>query len=141
MTETLHASALALIGMLAALAAPPLAGLLAGAAVESAARRIVAALAVARFTAVYRSRATVLLVTQDSLVVRAILGRDTVTTWRAPGPSAESVTLSGPDRPVAFSPMGLTRGVSNATFRLARGRAARQVVVSRLGRIRVARAP
>jgi prepilin-type N-terminal cleavage/methylation domain-containing protein len=132
---------LALLGMLGAIAAPRVGGLLAGAAVESAARRIAAAHTVARTAAVYHGSLALVRVTPDSLVVRTIAGADTVTIWRAPGPASESVALAGPDRPVVFSPLGLARGVSNATFRLTRGSAVRQVVVSRLGRVRVTRSP
>ena len=53
------------------------------------------------------------------------------------GPGAESVTLTGPTRALVFSPVGLTVGVSNATYRLSRGTATRTVIVSRLGRLRI----
>jgi Tfp pilus assembly protein FimT len=57
--------------------------------------------------------------------------------WHAAGPDADAVSLTGPTRPLVFSPVGLTVGVSNALFHLSRGAATRTVVVSRLGRLRV----
>jgi Tfp pilus assembly protein FimT len=40
---------------------------------------------------------------------------------------------------MTFSPVGMTIGLSNATFQLRRAAAARVVVVSRLGRVRIVR--
>jgi prepilin-type N-terminal cleavage/methylation domain-containing protein len=132
---------MAIAGLLGALAAPRLAALLDSAETSSAASRIAAAVAMARVAAVMRGHPTLMTVTPDLLLVRVVMGRDTAVVWTAPGPSAQSVVLTGPDRPVSFAPNGLARGVSNATFRLTRGTAVRQVVVSRLGRVRVLRQP
>jgi Tfp pilus assembly protein FimT len=133
------AVALAVAGVLGAVAAPSLAAMLASAETDTAARRLQSAIATARAIAVLRSRPTLLTVTADSLVVRVVSGADTTRVWSAPGPSAQAVALTGPDRMLSFGPHGLARGVSNATFRLTRGAAVRQVVVSRLGRVRVLR--
>jgi prepilin-type N-terminal cleavage/methylation domain-containing protein len=133
--------ALAVACLLGAVTAPRLAAVLAGAETDTAARRIAAAVATARVTAVMRGSLTLLSVTADSLTIRAVSGRDTAVVWSAPGPGSQSVILSGPDRAVSFGPNGLARGVSNATFRLTRGGAVRQVVVSRLGRVRVLHQP
>jgi Tfp pilus assembly protein FimT len=46
--------------------------------------------------------------------------------------------LAGPIRILTFSPVGITTGLSNASFRLTRGAVSRTVVVSRLGRVRLA---
>lgn len=135
------AVALAVAGLLGALAAPGLAALLAGAETDTAARRLQSAIVTARAAAVIRGRPTLLLVSADSLVIRVVSGADTTLLWRAAGPSSQSVALAGPARTLSFGPYGLARGVSNATFRLSRGTAVRQVVVSRLGRARVLRQP
>jgi Tfp pilus assembly protein FimT len=133
------AVAVAITGLLCALAAPSLAAVLASAETDTAARRLQSAIATARAVAVLRGRPALLTVTPDSLVVRVVAGADTARVWSAPGPSAQSVVLTGPVRTLSFGPYGLARGVSNATFRLTRGSAVRQVVVSRLGRARVLR--
>ncbi|HEU4649051.1 MAG TPA: GspH/FimT family pseudopilin [Gemmatimonadales bacterium] len=133
--------ALAVAGLLGALAAPRLAALLASAETDTAARRLQSAIATARAAAVVRGRPALLLVSADSLVIRVVTGADTARIWSAAGPSAQSVVLTGPDRTLSFGPSGLARGVSNATFRLSRGTAVRQVVMSRLGRTRVLRQP
>ena len=48
------------------------------------------------------------------------------------------VALTGPTRALTFSPVGVTMGLSNASYHLSRGAATRSVIVSRLGRVRVA---
>jgi Tfp pilus assembly protein FimT len=130
---------LAVLACLAALAVPPAAGLLAGIYTERAARELTAAHRIARFTAIVRSRSTLLSVTADSLVVRVLDGRDTVVVWSAAGPASLGVSLEGPAYPLGFAPTGLPRGVANATYALERGGTRRQVIVSRLGRLRIAR--
>ncbi len=129
---------LAVVAVLAAIGLPRAAALLDTVATERAARRVVAAHRVARFTAIARSSVMLVTVTADSLAVRAVRGPDTTTVWRTPGPAADGVSLSGPERPLAFAPTGLPLGLGNATFRLARGRSSRDVVISRLGRTRIA---
>jgi len=130
---------LAVLACLAALAVPPAAGLLAGVYTERAARELMAAHRIARFTAIMRSRPTLLAVDADSLVVRVLYGRDTAAVWRGAGPASLGVSLEGPAYPLAFAPTGLPRGVANATYTLERGSIRRQVIVSRLGRLRIAR--
>ncbi|HEX5387078.1 MAG TPA: GspH/FimT family pseudopilin [Gemmatimonadales bacterium] len=130
---------LAMIGTLTAIAVPRTADLLAGVAVEGAAQRLAAAHAVARLTAVMRGAPTFLIVSPESLTVFIVRGADTSVAWRAPGPDGDGVTIVGPSRRVAFGSNGIARGVSNATFTLTRRRSVRQVVISRLGRVRIAR--
>jgi prepilin-type N-terminal cleavage/methylation domain-containing protein len=130
---------LAVIAVLAAVAVPSGAALLAGIYTERAARDLMAAHRVARFTAIVRTRPTQLEVFPESLVVRLFNGRDTLVVWRAAGPATLGVSLEGPAYPLVFAPTGLPRGVANATYRLQRGDSHRQVVVSRLGRLRVVR--
>ena len=130
---------LALAGILAGFALPAARRFGDAIAADHAAQAIVAAHRVARFTAIMRSRRTLLDVRADSLTVRAIQGADTVSLWVRPGPGAQRVALTGPSRPLAFAPTGLPMGVSNATFQLSRGEVVRRIVISRLGRIRIER--
>jgi hypothetical protein len=88
-------------------------------------------------TAVIESRPALLLVRADSLILSVIDGVDTLPRWAAPGARVVGVTLTGPIRPLVFSPLGITLGLSNATFVLGRGGASRQVIISRYGRVRV----
>ncbi|PYP42167.1 MAG: hypothetical protein DMD43_03890 [Gemmatimonadetes bacterium] len=54
-----------------------------------------------------------------------------------PGPAAADVALQSPPHTTVFAPNGIAMGLANARHVLARGRAVRQVVVSRLGRVRI----
>lgn len=130
---------LVVVAALAAVTVPPASGLLAGVYTERAARELMAAHRVARFTAIVRSRPALLHVFPESLVVSVLRGPDTLAVWRAAGPAALGVSLEGPAYPLAFAPTGLPRGVANATYRLQRGATRRQVIVSRLGRLRIVR--
>lgn len=110
-----------------------------GLAVAGEARRIASAHLRARLTAIMESRTALFTVRSDSLVIRVVVGADTTVRWAAHGPAAQNVALTGPTRAMRFSPVGLMAGVTNGTWRLTRGAAARNVVVSRLGRVRVVR--
>ncbi|HEY8259243.1 MAG TPA: GspH/FimT family pseudopilin [Gemmatimonadales bacterium] len=103
-------------------------------AVNDEAGRIAAAHRRARTTAILMSRPVVLTISADSLAVNEA---DSAPTWIQPGPAASGVSLAGGMRQLTFSPVGITTGLSNATFRLTRGDASRTVVVSRLGRLRI----
>ena len=127
---------LALGGILVAITVPPLAGALDRIEVHAAANHIVAAHQRARLMAVTRSQVIVLSVDSAALTIRP---RNAATPlWSEPGPSASGVALAGSTRLFTFSPEGYSVGLSNATLRLRRGSATRTVVVSRLGRVRVA---
>src|SRR5512146_2669407 len=128
---------LVVVAALAAVTVPSASGLLAGVYTERAARELMAAHRVARFTAIVRSRPALLEVFPDSLVVRVLRGADTLAVWRAAGPATLGVSLAGPDYPLVFAPTGLPRGFANATYRLQRGTTRRQVIVSRLGARRI----
>jgi prepilin-type N-terminal cleavage/methylation domain-containing protein len=130
---------MAILAILVALTIPTSAKLLAGVYTERAARELMAAHRLARFTAIMRSRSALLSVQAESLVVRVIIATDTQTVWRAAGPAALGVSLEGPAYPLAFAPTGLPRGVANATYTLERNGSRREVVVSRLGRVRIVR--
>jgi Tfp pilus assembly protein FimT len=106
-------------------------------AVAGEARRIASAHLRARFTAIMESRTALFTVRADSLIIRVVVGTDTTVRWADRGPEAQNIALSGPDRAMRFSPVGIMAGVTNGTWRLTRGAAERNVVVSRLGRVRV----
>ena len=127
---------LAIIGLLLGIAMPLFAPLRDSLAAEEAAQAVVAAHRRARIAAILMSRPLVLTVAPDSL--RIATASDSVV-WRSAGPTAMGATLAGPVRKLTFSPVGLTTGLSNATFQISRGAAIRSVVVSRLGRVRIRR--
>lgn len=106
-------------------------------AVSGAARQIASAHLRARIAAVMESRTALLTVTADSVVIRVVAGSDTIVRWKSGGPGTNGVTVTGPARAMRFSPVGIMEGVTNGTWRLARGGARRNVIVSRLGRVRV----
>jgi prepilin-type N-terminal cleavage/methylation domain-containing protein len=127
---------LAIIGLILGIALPRLAPLADSWTAEQAAQAVVLAHRRARIAAILMSRPLVLTVAADSLRIATL--SDSVV-WRAAGPAAQGATLAGPIRKLTFSPVGLTMGLSNATFQIRRGAAIRSVVVSRLGRVRIQR--
>ena len=78
------------------------------------------------------------LVTADSILVRSIGAVDTIVARRAAGPAAGGVDISPRVHSTRFSPTGLAVGAANVTHLFTRGGVTRQVIVSRLGRIRTA---
>jgi prepilin-type N-terminal cleavage/methylation domain-containing protein len=126
---------LAITGLLVGIAIPRFQRVADSLAVHHAALEIESAHRRARVSAILQNRLLQLTILQDTLSIR-VPGAPT-DLWQAAGPTADGVMLSGPTRPLIFSPVGLTVGVSNATFRLSRGAASRTVIVSRLGRLRV----
>ena len=128
---------LAVTGILAGIALPRLSVILDSIEVQSAAARLIAAHQRARMMAITRGRVLVLSVRPDSVTISTRAGVAPI--WSEAGPATGHVALEGTLRQFTFSPEGLTLGLSNATFRLSRGSAARTVVVSRLGRVRVTR--
>jgi prepilin-type N-terminal cleavage/methylation domain-containing protein len=128
---------LLIAGLVAIFAAAPLLGLRDRLAVDQAARDIASLHARARLLAMVESRPIRLDIGADSSLMRAIADGDTITRWRGAGLSAEPATVSGPSRPLWFSPAGVTYGVSNATWVVTRGAVERRVIVSRWGRVRI----
>lgn len=126
---------LILMGIILAIALPRIHGLADSLAVARAAQEIAAAHRRARMAAVLRSRTLELTIDANSLIIRPSGAATPI--WRANGPAADRVALAGPPRTLTFSPVGITMGLSNASFQLTRGGARRTVVVSRLGRIRI----
>ncbi len=131
--------ALAVAGLLLGIALPRFTALKQGVIVERAAQNLAAAHRRARSTAVVHGRPAILAVAAATLSI-TLAGAEHPH-WTSPGPSTEGVTLAGPPRALTFSPLGITTGLSNASFPLTLGSASRTVVVSRLGRVRIVRSP
>ena len=130
---------LAIAGVTAGVALPVARRLTDAVAADRAAQAVVAAHRIARFSAIVRGRRTLLTVRPESLHVRILDGSDTLTLWTRGGPAGEGVALAGATHTLIFAPTGLPLGASNATYQLTRGGAARHVVISRLGRVRLVR--
>ena len=107
-------------------------------ATVAAARGVAGAHSRARILATIRHRVALLTVDQDSLQVALVQGPDTTVVWRADGPGSSGVSLSPSSRIVRYAPIGIAYGFSNVTFTLTRGSARHRVIVSRLGRVRLA---
>ena len=122
------------MGIMLVIALPRIHGLSDSLAVDRAAREIAAAHTRARMAAVLRGQVLELTVDASALAIRP---RGGAAIWRADGPAAEGVKLTGPARTLTFSPIGITVGLSNASFPLTKGAARRTVIVSRLGRVRI----
>ncbi|HUR93991.1 MAG TPA: GspH/FimT family pseudopilin [Gemmatimonadales bacterium] len=129
------AIALLVMGLMLGIALPRIQGLTDSLAVDQAAHEIAAAHRRARMSAILRSHVLELTIDADSLILSE--RGDTTHIWRGAGPSASRVALAGPRRTLIFSPVGITMGLSNASYRLTRGAASRTVIVSRLGRVRI----
>jgi Tfp pilus assembly protein FimT len=123
--------------LLFGIALPQLFGALDRIEVSAAANHLAAAHLRARMMAIARGQVLVLSVDPARLAIYR-RGLSTLL-WSEDGPAANGVILAGPARQFTFSPEGLTLGLSNATLQLTRGSAKRTVVVSRLGRVRIAR--
>jgi Tfp pilus assembly protein FimT len=128
---------LAVAGLTLGIMLPRLSTLRDSLQVEQAAGEVVTAHRRARIAAILLSRPIVLRISPDSLAYGQPGASSAL--WRAPGPARNGVTMASPARLLTFSPVGITTGLSNASFRLLRGSASRTVIVSRLGRVRVTR--
>ncbi|MGH7499336.1 MAG: GspH/FimT family pseudopilin [Gemmatimonadales bacterium] len=127
--------AIAVSGLLLGIALPRLSSLRDHLMVDEEVRRLVSAHRRARITAILQSTPVVLSIGPESLTIHAASEPDVG--WEEAGPTSRGVELAGGSKRLTFSPVGITTGVSNASFTLSRGAAARTVVVSRLGRLRV----
>jgi Tfp pilus assembly protein FimT len=123
-----------LTGLLALFAVPRLLGVVDAVVVRDETMRVVAALDAARGASVRLGTVATLTFSDTSYRVSAIVGIDTLTPWRQPGPGRNGVLLSGGGQPVLFGPAGLALGVSNRTIIVTKGQAVRKIVVSKLGR-------
>lgn len=133
------ALALAVAGLLLALAVPGFTAVKQEVAVEQAAQSLVSAHRRARTLAVTQGHPAILSVAEGSL--RITLSGAGQPHWVGPGPLEQGVAVTGTPRDLTFSPLGITTGLSNASFGLSLGSALRTVVVSRLGRVRILRGP
>ena len=130
--------ALVVTGLLAALSLPAIGALHDRLRTDAAARALVAAHLRARFIALAEQRVVMLELTPARLAIRAVESPvDTVLRWEGGGPAVEGVLVTGMPHQAAFGPAGIGLGLANATFVLQRGGAARQVIVSRYGRVRL----
>jgi prepilin-type N-terminal cleavage/methylation domain-containing protein len=133
------ALALAVAGLLLGIALPRFTVLKQEVAIEQTAQSLVSAHRRARTLAITAGHPAILSVAERSL--RITLGGAAQPHWLAPGPLDQGVSITGTPRDITFSPLGITTGLSNATFRLSLGSSTRTVVISRLGRIRILRGP
>ena len=78
-----------------------------------------------------------LVVSADSIVIRAVAASSATVVWREPGPATLGVAVSPAVHVAGFAPSGVATGSANVSHVLTRGAARRQVIVSRLGRVRV----
>jgi Tfp pilus assembly protein FimT len=131
--------AVAVAGLLLGIAVPGFTAAKQEVTVEQAAQALVSAHRRARALAVARGRPAILSVADRSL--RITLAGASQPQWLAPGPAELGVAIAGTPRDLTFSPLGITTGLSNATFSLTLGASRRAVVVSRLGRVRILRGP
>jgi len=79
---------------------------------------------------------TEFLLAADSIVVLS-RGPDSTTIRRQGGPRRAGVAVTPAAYSIVYGPDGLPVGTGNVTIVLSRGAASRQIVVSRLGRLRV----
>lgn len=131
---------LVVVGTLAGMVVPGAAALADRLAVEHEAARLLGAYRTAWLTARVQHRLALLKVTTDSLAIRTVShagAPDTILAWLAPGPGLAGVSISGTPHTTVFAPYGAAMGFANTRLVLSRGAATRQVVVSRLGRVRV----
>ena len=128
---------LVILGLISSAAVPALGALRDRYTVNSVAGAIAGAHNRARIRAILESQVTELEVRADSLILRVGTGGSGAAVWTGPGPLASGVSMTSPSRTLMFAPSGVTMGFANATFVVTRGGARRQVVVSRLGRVRV----
>jgi len=129
--------ALALAGVLAAIGAPPVMATRDRMLVALQARHLAAAHADTRIAALLTGARAELSVTPTGYRQLRLLPGGLTPTWTRPGPAADGVLLTGPATPITFDSRGYSLGLANRTYRLTRGTASRQVVISRLGRLRI----
>ncbi len=129
--------ALAILGLLAGVAIPGIAGARDRALVWRLARHLASAHADTRTAARQSGARAELTLTPNSYQLQRWNGTTFVPAWTRPGPATEGVTLTGPATPLVFDSRGYSLGAANRTYQLVRGRASRRVVISRLGRLRI----
>lgn len=124
---------LVLIGILTAMALPPIAAVRNRASVAAAVTASVAAFDAARSAALARGRHAAVRV--DSAGGRLVVHTAADTLLRVPLGAAWGVRLSATRDSSAFAPDGLGYGAANLSLVVTRGAAADTITVSRLGRV------
>ena len=129
---------LVILSIITALTVPAIGSLRDHLVVDQMARLVAGSHARARLIASVERRVTLLTLSADSVVIRAVESQaDTVERWRGEGPAKQQVTVSGFPRTITFAPSGIAFGVANGSYRFDRGTASKQVIVSRYGRVRL----
>ena len=131
--------ALVVAGLLVAVGVPALRAPLDRLATDRAALEVATAHTRARLASVAHNRVSRLVITADSLTITLGHPPDTVRHWSAGGARLTGVSLAGPSRAILFRPAGISFSLSNATYSLSRGSARTDVIMSRLGRVRMVR--
>ena len=125
----------AIIGLLAALAIPRVAGWTDRLAVMRSVQEFHAFYNVARMGAVYRSSRVRISITPISLVAIAEGDPDSVVV-RMKGPATYGVSLRVSRSTIRLYPTGVGLGAANTTLELRRGTVVESLTISRLGRLR-----
>lgn len=127
---------LVLMGLLAGLAVPRLAGMLDWLAVARATQQVTTVLAIGRHTAIQHAARTRVVIALDALRLDrwGAAGWETLARW--PGPRDDGVALSVSNPEVVFGATGVGYGASNTKIVLQRGSHSETVTVSRLGRVK-----
>jgi Tfp pilus assembly protein FimT len=126
---------LVVIGILACLATPRMAGYADRLAVRRAGDETAAFYNRARVAAVYRAVRLTVRFSGDSLLAVAEGASDSIV-WQSPGPARRGVTLTASRSVVRLYPNGLGLGAANTKLVFRRGTAADSLTISRLGRLR-----
>jgi Tfp pilus assembly protein FimT len=130
---------MSIVSTIAAMAVPAAGRIRDRLAVERQAARLMEAYQRAKALALEAGGGAVLQVGQADVTIYAFTGVDSALAFRAAGPLGDGVGLSTTIDRVLFTPNGLTLGAANGRYTLTRGAVTRELVASRLGRLRVAR--
>jgi len=128
---------LGVLAILAGLGLPVFHALADGQAAARGADRVALAHRRARMLALAHGRPVSLVLRADALVAR--WPDDTATLWRAAGPAVDGDALEPVADSLVYAPNGFAIGAANGSWRVRRGGALAEVLVSRLGRVRVIR--
>lgn len=126
---------LAVIGIVAAVSTPRLAGWRDGFATRRAVHELASFYAQARLAAVFRGGRVRLEIREDTLKAALETRSDSVL-LRLPGPAAHGVALSASRSVIRLGPTGLGWGAANTKLVLRRGAAVESLTTSRLGRLK-----
>ncbi len=127
---------IAVMGLVTAITLPRLGGFLDWVAVDTAAREVTTAIAVARNAAIMQASRTRVLIDADSLRIDRWSGTSWEADLRWAGPLEHGVTLEVSNPEVVFGPTGIGWGASNTKVVLRRGSRVETITVSRVGRVK-----